>query len=352
MPDIFCQQKIFSELADGTVITRYTLRNPSGMSVSMINYGATLISAQIPDSRNALQELVIGFDSLDDYLNHDFYSGSTIGRVANRIGHAEFSYQDHHYLLTHNNDRYPHHLHGGQRGLDKVIWHGEVLMQRDAAGVIFSYTSVDGDQGYPGNLSIQVVYLLTLANELKISFRAETDRPTPVDLTNHAYWNLAGAGQGSILDHILQINAEEYVVTDSELIATGEIASVRNTVFDFRKPQRIGDRISALTELPTGGYDLCYVLNQGKELKLSARVKEPVSSRILEVYTTQPGLQFYTGNNLNHYPIRSGLFVDRHGAFCLETQNFPNAVHHPNFPSPFLLPDQIYHHETIYKIIW
>ncbi|WP_342147453.1 aldose epimerase family protein [Rickettsiella endosymbiont of Aleochara curtula] len=350
MSKIVCRSSEFGKLADGQLITQYTLCNVNGMSIGVINYGATLTSVKVPDLNGTLRELTLGFDHLDEYLAHDFYFGATIGRVANRIAHAQFNYQKKDYFLS-KNKNFAHHLHGGEKGLDKAVWQAEVSIQQDQASVSFFYTSPDGDQGYPGNLAIKTVYTLTLANELKISFQAKTDKATPVDLTNHAYWNLAGAGNGTVLNHVLQIFSDRYIVTDKDLLPTGQIAEVNATPFDFREPHSIGERIK---DTAIGGYDVCYVLTPVKKhpLQLVAKIREPTSGRLLEVRTTQPGLQFYTGNSLRDYPISSGLQTQRYGAFCMETQNFPGAVKYSQFPSPFLLPGNVYQHETIYQLIW
>ena len=350
MSKIVCQSSEFGKLSDGEVITQYTLSNPNGMSISIINYGATLTSVKVPNLQGSRQELTLGFDHLDDYLAHEFYFGATIGRVANRIANAQFNYQEKDYFLS-KNKNFSHHLHGGEEGLDKKIWRTEVTSQEDQKSVSFFYLSPNGDQGYPGNLNIKVAYTLTLNNELKISFQAETDQATPVDLTNHAYWNLAGAGCGTVLDHVLEILSDRYVVTDSDLLPTGQIAEVKDTPFDFREPHPIGERIK---DIAMGGYDLCYVLPPVTKhhSQFVAEIQEPISGRTLKVFTTQPGLQFYIGNSLKDYPISSGLHTKRHGAFCMETQNFPGAVKYPQFPSLFILPGDVYQHETIYRLIW
>jgi aldose 1-epimerase len=350
MPEIVCESTTFGKLPDGQLITRYTLSNPNGMCISVINYGATLTSVGVPDTKNKMQELTLGFDHLDDYLNHEFYFGATIGRVANRIGNAHFNYLKKDYFLS-KNKNFAHHLHGGEQGLDKKVWRAEVANLEDQTSVSFFYLSPDDDQGYPGNLDIKVTYTLTLNNELKISFQAETDQATPVDLTNHAYWNLAGAGNGNVLDHILQIFSDCYVVTDKNLLPTGKIAEVKGTPFDFREPHQIGERIK---DIAMGGYDLCYILSSvmNHQPQYVAKIKEPMSGRILEVFTTQPGLQFYTSNSLKDYPISSDLHTQRYGAFCMETQNLPGAIKYSEFPSPFLLPGDKYQHETIYRLTW
>lgn len=350
MSKIVCRSSEFGKLSDGQVITQYTLCNEKGMSISTINYGATLTSVQVPDSKGDLHELTLGFDRLDDYINHEFYFGATIGRVANRIADAHFIYQKKDYYLS-KNKNFAHHLHGGEKGLDKRVWRAQVASQKNQSNVSFFYLSQNGDQGYPGNLDIEVTYSLTTNNELKISFQANTDQATPVDLTNHAYWNLAGAGNGTVLNHVLQIFSDCYVVTDKELLATGQLAEVRGTPFDFRKPYRISERIQ---NTAIKGYDVCYVLPplKNQQSQFVASIKEPFSGRMLEVFTTQPGLQFYTSNSLRRYPISSGLYTQRYGAFCMETQNLPGAVKFPKFPSPFLLPGNNYQHETIYRLIW
>lgn len=350
MPEIFCKSTSFGKLPDGQPITRYTLSNPNGMRISVINYGATLTSVQAPNSKGKLQELTLGFDQLHEYLNHEFYFGATIGRVANRIANAHFNYLKKDYFLS-KNKNFAHHLHGGKEGLDKKVWRTKVANLQDQTSVSFFYLSSDGDQGYPGNLDIKVTYSLTLNNELKISFQAETDQATPVDLTNHAYWNLAGAGNGTVLDHILQIFSDRYVVTDKDLLPTGKIAKVDGTPFDFREPHQIGERIK---DIDIGGYDLCYILSSviNHQPQYVAKIKEPMSGRMLEVFTTQPGLQFYTSNSLKNYPIRSSLHTQRYGALCMETQNLPGGVKYSEFPSPFLLPGDKYQHETIYRLTW
>jgi len=350
MSDIFCQPCVFGQLPDGQTVTQYTLRNTSGMSISVINYGATLTSVKIPGLRGTVHELTLGFDRLQEYLSQDFYFGATIGRVANRIENAEFSYQGLNFQLSKNKD-YLHHLHGGEKGFDKVVWNAEVLIQHDKASIEFSYISPAGDQGYPGTLEVKTVYSLTIANELKISFVAKTDHPTPVDLTNHTYWNLAGAGYGTVFDHILQVFSDRYVLTDKDLLPTGQLAAVNGSPFDFRQPHYLSERLDQITPR---GYDLCFVLPEttNHELRLAAQIKEPQSSRTLEIMTTQPGLQFYTGNNLRTIPIAGGLNTQKYGGFCMETQNLPGAIKYPQFPSPFLIPGDVYQHETIYRLTW
>lgn len=338
-----CSKKPFGTLPSGETITQYQLRNQNGVAVKLINYGATLTSLKLPTTQNP--EIVLGFDTLEEYLKHEFYFGCTIGRVANRIKHGKFTYHNHTYQLACNHDQL-HHIHGGVKGFDKVVWQAKSFTEKDAVGVEFSYLSPDGEENYPGNLEIITTYLLTNNNELKITYWAKTDKATPIDLTNHTYWNLAGAGADTILDHELHVCADHYVFTDQYHIPNGEIKSVQHTPFDFNKPISIGARIAE-----AGGYDLCFVLHE-RPSHIAARITEPRTKRTMELYTTQPGLQFYTGNYLYDYPIAENKHTAKHGGFCFETQNFPDAVNHSNFPTPFLLPEQIYQHETTYKLTW
>ena len=343
-------QKSFGITPNGGVkITQYILQNSNGVSATLINYGATLTSLKVPDKNKKFTEITLGFDTVDEYVEHEFYFGATIGRVANRIINARFTYQDISYELSRNYKEI-HHLHGGIRSFDKRIWTATPIEEENAVGVKFFYLSKNGEEGYPGNLAVIVTYMLDDNNELKITYFAKADQPTPVDLTNHTYWNLAGAGNGDVLNHVLHVPADEYIVTAENHLPTGEIKAVNHSAVDFRIAMRIGERIEQV-----GGYDLCYVIKPTNHhlhrLPLAASITEPTTNRKLNVYTTQPGLQFYTGNYLYPYKIAGNKKIDKYGGFCFETQNFPAAVNHNNFPSPFLLPDQIYHHETIYKII-
>jgi aldose 1-epimerase len=333
----------FGTLPNGEAVSQYHLSNNKGLTVKLIDYGATLVSVKIPEQNNS--EIVLGFDTLEEYLKHEFYFGCTVGRVANRIAQGKFSYQGKAYQLA-CNDKQPNHIHGGCKGFDKVLWRAESFTAIDSVGVRFYYLSKDNEEGYPGNLKVTTTYLLTDANELKIIFQAETDKATPVDLTNHTYWNLAGAGADNVLKHELQVFADNYVVTDQHHIPSGEIRSVQNTSFDFRKSTAIGARIQEVA----GGYDLCFALDKSSALK--AHIVEPNTKRSIELYTTQPGLQFYTGNYLYDYPIADSKHTAQYGGFCFETQNFPDAVNHTNFPSPILTPGKIYQHETVYKLEW
>jgi aldose 1-epimerase len=336
------QETDFGQTRDGQRIHLYTCRNSSGMTLKLTNYGAIVVSVEVPDKMGNIENVTLGFPNLEGYVEHNPFFGATVGRFCNRIGGASFELDGRVYNLAANDGR--NHLHGGRVGFDKVVWDAEPIQEDQSAGVRFTYLSPGGDEGYPGNLNVSATYLLTEDNELQIEFDATTDQATPVNLTNHAYWNLAG--KGSILDHMMQIEADQYLVVDRELIPTGEIAEVAGTPLDFRTPHSIGSRIEDLK--PMIGYDHCYVLRSGaEEMPLAARVAEPSSGRVMEVYTTQPGMQFYSGNFLNGSESMGGY--DRYEGFCLETQHFPDSPNKPDFPSTILRPNEKYHEVTIYK---
>jgi aldose 1-epimerase len=328
-------------LKNGSEVSQFTLRNVHGMTLKLMNYGATLMSVKTPDQT----ELTLGFDTLEEYLKHPFYFGCTIGRVANRIAVGQFHYQNKLYSLACNENNFTH-LHGGHQGFDKVLWQAQIFQAENGCGVTFSYLSPDGEENYPGNLSVKVLYFLSDENAIHISYWAQTDNATPVNLTNHTYWNLAGAGSNTILEHEMQIFADKYLETDARSLPTGKIIGVADTDFDFQTPQSIGKRIQKV-----GGYDHCYVVDDPK-LHLAARARDPNSQRTLETYTTQPGLQFYSGNSLKNYLIAAEQMTQQWGAFCLETQGYTDAVNHANFPSILLQPGETYQHETIYKIVF
>ncbi len=337
------QKSSFGKLPDGTPVELYTLRNQNGLLARVANYGTIITELHVPDRSGATADVVLGFDNLDQYLAGHPYFGCTVGRVANRIAKGRFSLDGADYALAVNNG--PNHLHGGLKGIDKVVWEAT---PQPGASVKFSYSSPDGEEGYPGKLAVAVVMTLSDANELRIDYSAVTDRPTPVNLTNHSYFNLGGAGD--VLEHELMLAADDFTPTDSTLIPTGEIRPVRDTPWDFTQPRTIGSRISQLgTEEP--GYDTNYVLNGGGQgLALAARVYEPRSGRLLELHTTQPGVQLYTANYLDgSLTGKGGTVYRRHTAFCLETQHFPDSVNHPSFPSTILRPGQIYRQTTVHK---
>ncbi|HCD51661.1 MAG TPA: galactose-1-epimerase [Balneolaceae bacterium] len=332
----------FGKMPDGTPVQLYTLENASGMQVSITNYGGTVTSIVVPDKEGIMENVVLGFDNLDDYLAGTPYFGAIIGRYGNRIGKATFSLDGETYELNANDG--DNHLHGGNVGFDKVLWNAEI---GDNNTITFSYLSEDGEEGYPGNLDITVVYTLTDANELKIDYEAVTDKATPVNLTNHSYFNLSGDPESLILDHELMMDADGYTPVDAGLIPTGEIAEVEGTPFDFTEPYEIGARIDDVE----GGYDHNWVLNESaEEMPVVATLHDPQTGRFMEVLTTEPGLQFYSGNFLDGTLTGSdGSVYNKHAALCLETQHFPDSPNKPEFPSTILNPGETYSTSTIYR---
>jgi aldose 1-epimerase len=297
-----------------------------------------------------MADVVLGFDSVQGYESPaNQYFGCTTGRVCNRIKHGRFTLEGYGYVLAANNG--PNHLHGGtRRSLDKVLWSADVRMVGDTPTATFRYTSPDGEEGYPGALQIEVTYSLPSEHELEIDYAATTDRPTPVNLTNHAYWNLGGHGSASVLDHELTIAAERYTPTDDTLIPTGAIALVASTPLDFRQPTSIGLRIEALAGTAAGGYDHNYVLRDSPGLRPAATLRDPQSGRVLTVLTDQPGLQFYSGNFLNGQRGKGGAVYGHRSALCLESQHFPDSVNQPRFPSTILRPGSTLQTTTIYRL--
>lgn len=339
------QNEPFGQMPDGTVVDRYTLKNANGLKVAVMTYGATLTSVETPDRNGRLTNVTLSLESFPDYLaGHPFF-GSVAGRFANRIANGQFTLDGIQYKLATNNG--PNHLHGGRKGFDKAVWKAEPVQGEGFVGVVFTHVSPDGDEGYPGTVKASVTYTLNSANELRMEYSATTDKATPINLTNHAYWNLAGAASGDVLGHALMVNADRCLPVDEALIPLGDLASVKGTPMDFTHAQAIGSRISQVK----GGYDHCYVLNQRKpgELTLAARVVEPKSGRVMEVYTTQPGVQLYTGNFLNGKLKADGVVYQKHHGFCLETQHFPDSPNRPEFPSTILRPGQTYHEVTVHK---
>ena len=348
------QSRPFGALPDGTPVDLYTLAsaNPSGMSVRAINYGAIITSIQVPDRKGRLTDVVIGHDDIDGYLNRSRFFGAVVGRYGNRIANGRFTLDGRDYALAVNNG--PNHLHGGVKGFDKVVWTAEKVAPPapgDAA-IAFTRTSPDGEEGYPGTLKVRVVYTLTTKNELVVDYTATTDKATPINLTQHSYFNLAGHASGDITNHVLTIHADRYIPVDGTQIPNGVIVSVAGTAFDFRKPARIGAHIDdADPQLKVGGgYDHNFVLNRTRPgLVLAARLEDPSSGRVLEVRTTEPGLQFYSGNKLDGTIVGKGktVYVRRSGV-CLETQHFPDSPNHPEFPSTILRPGQTFTSRTVY----
>ena len=338
----------FGTLEDGTEVDIYTLTNSNGLVARITTYGAMVTELHVPDRNGNLADVVLGFDNLDAYLAGHPYFGCTTGRVANRVAKGKFSLDGSEYTLATNNG--PNHLHGGDVGLDKRVWNAEPVASADRPSVKFTYTSPDGEEGYPGTLSIAVTYTLTNDDELRVDYEATTDKATPVNLTNHSYFNLAGEGSGPILDHELTIVAAHYTPVDDTGIPTGEIAPVAGTVMDFTSPVAIGARIDQLAGDP-GGYDHNYVLdNQDGDLALAATLHEPTSGRVLEVRTTEPGIQLYTGNYLDGTLTgKSGKVYGKRHAVCLETQHYPDSVNQPNFPSTILRPGETYRTTTVHR---
>ncbi len=342
----------FGKTADGTPVDLYTLTNAHGMKAKIITYGGVVTELDAPDRDGKMGDVVLGFDNLKSYLAGDPYFGALIGRVANRVAKGRFTLGGKEYKLVKNNG--PNALHGGEKGFDKVVWKGEPVESKDGPALKLSYVSKDGEEGYPGALSVTVVYTLTNDDALQIDYQATTDKATPVNLTNHSYFNLAGPGSGDVLDETLTIAADKYTPVDDTLIPTGELKSVKGTPYDFTKPERIGARIGELKGDPAksdpGGYDINYVLNGGNGPAFAARVSDPKSGRIMEVWTTEPGLQFYTGNFLDGTLTgKNGVVYKKHQALCLEADHFPDSVNHPDFPSTILEPGKTYKQTTIYK---
>jgi aldose 1-epimerase len=336
----------FGKTPDGTETSLFTCTNAKGASMQVTDYGARLVSLRVPDRQKQFEDVTLGFDSVEKYVAHTAYFGCTTGRFANRIGKGRFKLDGKEYKLATNNG--PNHLHGGVKGFDRQVWKAEPVQQPDAVGVKFSLESKDGDEGYPGTLEAVVTLLLTNENDLKIHYVATTDKPTVLNLTNHAYWNLAGAGAGEILAHRMQIPATHYLAVDDNLIPTGTLAPVKGTFMDFLEPQLIGSRIekTKFGSLPVG-YDHCYVLkNPKRELVLAASVEDPGSGRVMEVRTTEPAVQFYTGNFLDGDSKNGGH--KQHTAFCLETQHYPDSPNRPEFPSVVLRPGAKYESTTVY----
>ena len=330
---------------DGDWVDEYILANANGLKAKVMTYGATLTTVESPDRNGRSAIVTLYLDSLEAYLaGHPFF-GSIAGRYANRIAKGRFTLEGETYRLATNNG--PNHLHGGLKGFDKAVWAAKPIEGQGFVGVWLSHESPDGDEGYPGTLTAEVSYTISSDNQLKMEYTARTDRPTHVNLTNHAYWNLSGAGSGEVLGHELTINADRYLPVDETLIPLGEPASVRDTPLDFTEPTTIGARIKQVEP----GYDHCYVLNRQKEDELSfaARAIDPNSGRVMEVHTTQPGIQLYTANFLDGTLAVAGSPCRKHHGFCLETQHYPDSPNKPQYPSTVLRPGEVYHQVTVHK---
>ena len=347
------QKQPFGKTADGTAVELYTLTNANGVEAKIITYGGIVVSLRVPDRKGTLGDVVLGYDELEGYLSNNPFFGALVGRYANRIAKGKFTLDGRTFSLIQNNGE--NHLHGGTRGFDKVVWEARPVQSKDGVGLRLTYLSKDGEEGYPGNLFVTVIYTLTGKDELKIVYSATTDKKTIVNLTQHSYFNLAGPGAGDILGHELMLNADRFTPIDKGSIPTGELRSVKGTPMDFTRPTPISAMINQNDEQITfgSGLDHNWVLNKkGRELSLAARVHEPTTGRVMEVYTTEPGIQFYTGNFLDG-TIRGkgGKVYLRRSGFCLEAQHFPDSPNKPDFPSVVLTPGQKYSQTTVYKFL-
>jgi aldose 1-epimerase len=346
IPTASVEMTPFGKLDDGTAIQMYTLKNRAGASAKIITYGATLTELWVPDRNGQFGDVVLGFDDLKGCLGPHPHFGGIIGRVANRIANGKFTLDGKDYTLPINNG--PNTLHGGLAGFDRHVWTAQPIESPSAPGVRLAYLSADGEEGFPGKLSVTVEYTLASDNSLRISYTASTDKPTIVNLTNHSYFNFAGGGD--VLKDVLEINADSYTPVDSNLIPTGEIKPVTGTPLDFTKPTPIGARSTPLDPKP-GAYDINYIVNgSAAELRFAARVTDPGNGRVMEVWTTEPGVQLYTAVGLDGTIVgKRGVAYPKFGAVCLETQHYPDSIHHPNFPSIVLRPGSTFQSQTVYK---
>ena len=346
-----CSKEVFGKTADGEVVDVYTLVNANGLRARIMTYGAILVSLEVPDKKGRLGDIVLGHDTLDEYLAGHPYFGSIVGRYGNRIGKGKFTLDGVDYQLAINNGE--NHLNGGIKGFDKVVWGSKEVSGDGVVGVKLNYVSADGEEGYPGNLSCSVTYTLTNDDELRIAYEATTDKATPLNLTHHSYFNLAGHAWGEILNHELMLVADRFTPVDSGLIPTGELRSVKGTPMDFTRSTKIGARITEDDEQLKfgGGYDHNFVLsNSSGSLALAARVYERLSGRVMEVYTTEPGIQFYSGNFLDGTNVgKGGNVYNYRNGFCLETQHFPDSPNKPEFASVILRPGEKMKSLTVYK---
>jgi aldose 1-epimerase len=334
----------FGQTPDGVAVDLYTMTNRNGLVAKVTNYGAILVSLQVPDKAGQLADIVLGFDDLNSYVTRNPMFGATVGRYANRIAGASIALNGKEYPLTKNAG--PNHIHGGKQNFSKVIWKGQPVEGRDGPSVMFTYQAKDMEEGFPGNLNVIVIYTLSNANELKIDYKATTDKTTVVNLTNHTYFNLAGHNSGNIYDQVLTLTAKNYTPSDSALIPFGRIEPVAGTPLDFTKPAPIGARISQVG----AGYDHNFVLdNQDGGLAVAATVRDLKTGRLMQVLTTQPGVQLYTTNHMNNFKGKGGAIYGKHAAFCLETQHYPDSPHHENFPSTVLEPGKTYSQVTVFK---
>jgi len=329
------QKEEFGKTADGETVNLFTIKNSNGIELKVTEFGATLVSLKLPGKTGNFEDIILGYDNIEGYINDSAYLGVTPGRYANRIAKGKFTLEGKEYTLATNDGE--NHLHGGVVGFGKKVWKGEELKTDKGTGVKFTYLSKDGEEGYPGNLESTVEYILNDNNELKIVLKSKTDKATPVNLTNHSYFNLKGEGKGTILEHKLQLNAKEYTPVDNGLIPTGEIKSVEGTPLDFTEPQTIGSRIAKVDKKFSGGYDHNFIITKSEEpLSMVCKVVEPESGRVMEIYTTTPGFQLYSGNFLDGFKGKGGKVYNQHYAFCIEPQYYPDSPNKPNFPSCIL----------------
>jgi aldose 1-epimerase len=340
----------FGTLPDGKIVYRFTLKNDNGVEMQVINYGGIITSLKTPDKNGSVEDIVLGYDSLSGYLKSSPYFGALIGRYGNRIAKGKFKIDGTEYTIAGNNNG--QHLHGGLKGFDKVYWEIEPLESSEGPALKLTYQSKDTEEGYPGNLNSEVVYTLTNDNELKIDYKATTDKKTIVNLTQHTYFNLTGNVKGDILNHELYLKADEFVPVDKVLIPTGKLEIVKNTPFDFTVATPIGKRIGDKhVQLTNGlGYDHCWVLSSKDSVKLAGSLFEPNSGRLVEVYTTEPGIQFYSGNFLDGTLTgKGGVVYKKHYGLCLETEHFPDSPNQASFPTTLLEPGQTYQTHTTYR---
>jgi aldose 1-epimerase len=346
------EQRNFGKTSDGSPVDLYVLTNSRGMQASITNYGGILVSLKVEDRQHKFADVILGYDKLEGYVSDKTFQGSTIGRYGNRIAKGKFELGGATYTLDRNDGE--NHLHGGVHGFNKVLWKAKPMPGKEANSLVLDYVSPDGEGGYPGTLKVQVTYTLTENNELKIHYEASTDKPTVINLTNHAYYNLAGQGEGDILGHVLTIFADRFTPVDKTLIPTGHLQSVKGSPFDFTHPTAIGSRIERDDDqLKLGhGYDHNFVLNAGenRDPVPAAMVYEPKSGRVMEIATTEPGIQFYSGNFLDgSITGKQGKVYKHRYGLCLETQHYPDSPNHPDFPTTVLKPGETYNTTTIYS---
>lgn len=345
------EKKAFGQISKEVQAELYTITNANGVSMSVTNYGGIITELKVPDKDGNISDIVLGYDKVEDYIKASPYFGATIGRYGNRIAKGKFTLNGTEYTLATNNT--PNHLHGGVRGFDKVVWNLEPFQNDNELGLVMKYRSQDGEEGYPGNLDVTVTYSLNNKNELRIDYLARTDKQTICNLTNHSYFNLKDGGASSILDHELQIFADQFTPIDPTSIPLGELLSVEETPFDFKEPKRIGEDINKeYVQIENGiGYDHNFVLNgEIGKMTLAAKVSEPTTGRVMEIYTEEPGVQFYSGNFLDGSLVgKNGIVYNHRNGFCLETQHYPDSPNNPDWPSTILNPGETYKTSTIHK---